>query len=258
MTTPNVLLLAVLTGILHAQGPLTPSGPPEATMKTLDQIEPRTPISSLPYTISQSGSYYFTGNLQFTANSGDAITITASNVTIDLMGFTLSSSAAVTGVGISVLDTGITIRCISIRNGAIAGNTTVTASGSPTTWSVNLAGFVSGISNACSHASFNDLIVKGTQSYGLVSFADYATVSNVHAEQNGGSGINTRSGSITNSTASLNGSDGIYCYFGSVTNSTASFNTTFDINAPNSAVAFCRFTTFSLTGSTRTGNYPSP
>ena len=40
-----------------AQGPLAPPGPPGPTMKTLDQIEPRTPISSLPFTISASGSY---------------------------------------------------------------------------------------------------------------------------------------------------------------------------------------------------------
>jgi len=36
-----------------AQGPLTPSGAPEPTMNTLGQVEPRTPISSLPYTIDQ-------------------------------------------------------------------------------------------------------------------------------------------------------------------------------------------------------------
>ena len=31
--------------------------------KTIDEAEPRIPISSLPYTISQSGSYYLTGHL---------------------------------------------------------------------------------------------------------------------------------------------------------------------------------------------------
>jgi hypothetical protein len=37
---------------LSAQGSLTPPGAPAPTMKTLTQIEPRTPISSLPFTIS--------------------------------------------------------------------------------------------------------------------------------------------------------------------------------------------------------------
>src|SRR6185295_16428367 len=74
-----------------AQGPLTPPGAPAPTMKTLDQVEARTLISSAPFTISQPGSYYLTANL--TVSSGNAITIAASGVTLDLNGFTISSTA---------------------------------------------------------------------------------------------------------------------------------------------------------------------
>jgi hypothetical protein len=65
-------LLAALLGVdttLHAQGSLTPPGAPAPTMKTLAQIEPRTPISSAPFTITVSGyagiSVYslYTGNI---------------------------------------------------------------------------------------------------------------------------------------------------------------------------------------------------
>ena len=44
-------------------GRWTPSGAPGETMKTFQQIEPRSPISSLAYTISEPGSCYVTANL---------------------------------------------------------------------------------------------------------------------------------------------------------------------------------------------------
>lgn len=80
--------------LVYAQGNLTPPGAPAATMKTLDQIEPRTPINqvSLPFTINASGSYYVTENLSVA--SGNAITINASGVTLDLSGFTITSTSA--------------------------------------------------------------------------------------------------------------------------------------------------------------------
>lgn len=57
-------------------------------MKTLDQVEPRTPISTLPFVITQPGSYYLTTNL-IGASGQNGITITGARVTLDLMGFEL-------------------------------------------------------------------------------------------------------------------------------------------------------------------------
>src|SRR5438477_473602 len=75
---------------VFAQGPLTPPGAPAPLFKTLQQVEPRTPIAAAPFTISAAGSYYLTTNV--TVSSGDAITITANNVTLDLNGFTIAST----------------------------------------------------------------------------------------------------------------------------------------------------------------------
>jgi len=86
-------------------------------MKTLGQIEPRTPIASLPYTITEPGSYYFTTNL-VTASTG--ITILTNGVTLDLMGFTLSKEGTASGAGISVSGTVLApCRGVVIRNGSV-------------------------------------------------------------------------------------------------------------------------------------------
>ena len=101
-----------------AQGALTPPGPPGQTYRTLGQIEPRTPVTnSGALTISSSGSYYLTGNI--TVNSGDAITITCDNVTLDLNGFTISSTQNPATNGNAILLSG-SIKNITILNGSIA------------------------------------------------------------------------------------------------------------------------------------------
>jgi hypothetical protein len=115
-----VIVIAALGGA-SAQGPLTPPGPPgTGTMKSLDQIEARTPISLAPFTISQSGSYYLTTNIAVT--SGNAITITADNVTLDLNGFTLSSTEP-SPTGRGILLSGGRAQ-IHILNGHIKGSVT--------------------------------------------------------------------------------------------------------------------------------------
>jgi len=116
--------------LLHSafgQGALTPPGAPAATMKSLAQIEPRTPISSAPYFILTPGSYYLTGNL--TVSSGGAIAIVTNNVTLDLNGFTISSTASPAG-GTAILLTGTGPRMnVSIYNGHISSNVTNTIAG---------------------------------------------------------------------------------------------------------------------------------
>lgn len=90
-------------------GNLQPPGAPAPTMKTLDEVQPRTPIHAfdLPLTISLPGSYYFTETINA---GGNNITVTASRVTIDLMGFSLVGGGIIAGVG---------TQDITVQNGSV-------------------------------------------------------------------------------------------------------------------------------------------
>jgi hypothetical protein len=208
-------------------------------MKSLDQMEPRTPISSLPFTISSSGSYYLTKNLQFTAASGDAITINSSNVTLDLEGFTLSSIAAVTGNAIQI---GGGMTTVTVRNGTIAGNSTVTTSGSVPNimWTVNKAGFENGISSNSNptpaNNRFRDLSIFGCRSNGI-NAGDQPLVESVVSSQNGTGGIVTNGGSVTNCTVSRNGNQGITGGQVAVSHCYAAFNQNFGVVSTDGTIS---------------------
>ena len=115
----RTLVMAALLCAAHAtsfaQGPLNPPGPPMPTMKTLVEMEPRTHITSLPYTITASGSYYLTTNLNG-GGAGKGIVVQASGVTIDLRGFTILNCT----VGISA---GPGVRGVTVHNGMVSGCT---------------------------------------------------------------------------------------------------------------------------------------
>jgi hypothetical protein len=74
---------------------------------------PGTKISSLPYTITIPGYYYLTGNLYYSGGTG--ITVNADNVTIDLMGFTLTGTTLGYGVNMNGRNK------VEVRNGTMRG-----------------------------------------------------------------------------------------------------------------------------------------
>jgi len=78
------------------------------------QDEVRTPISSLPYIINASGSYYLTGNLD---GSSGSINISSDDVTLDLMGFTIDGGGTIGDYGIYIG----TRSNVIVRNGTVKG-----------------------------------------------------------------------------------------------------------------------------------------
>jgi len=81
-----ILALGAMTA--YAGDLVAPHGAPSSTMKTLSQVEPRTIIDSLPYVITEDGSYYLTENL-YGVEGEHGIIVAADNVTIDLSGYSL-------------------------------------------------------------------------------------------------------------------------------------------------------------------------
>lgn len=115
----TLTVIIFMTAVSAMAGDLIPPGAPAPTMKTLDEVEPRTPISSLPYVISDEGSYYVTANLTAPIDS-DGITITKGNVTLDLHGFTLlgpGRDQGTTGTAIRVVEQ--ELRNVVIKNGGV-------------------------------------------------------------------------------------------------------------------------------------------
>lgn len=108
-----VTAVVCLTSLAFGHGSLIPPGAPGETMKTLDEVEPRTPISSAAYIINSSGAYYLTTNL-VPVGEATGIIISADDVTLDLNGFSILGAGA-NGQGIFMNDRDNVV----VKNGTI-------------------------------------------------------------------------------------------------------------------------------------------
>jgi hypothetical protein len=177
-------LLAALGG----GGPLTPPGPPEVMMKTLEEIEPRQLIISLPHTITEPGSYYIATNLTGVVGQ-NGITIGADSVTLDLGGWSL------TGVGGSLDGVFSTNHHhIVIRNGNVRS------------WGDDGIDFTQ--AGAC---RMQDLNINGNAGRGLIVNTDSQVIHCI-AQSNGKEGIATSNGvEVYDCVTGINGGHGIAC-----------------------------------------------
>lgn len=107
----TIIVAGVCAGITQAGDLNPPSGPIQAT----DRVTLNEQSITLPYTITQSGSYVLTSNLTGVSGSGGII-IAVSNVTLDLNGFTLQGVAgSLDGIG----PDGSFHRDVVIKNGIV-------------------------------------------------------------------------------------------------------------------------------------------
>ena len=232
MKTKLLLVATVSIFIIHhsafGQGALTPPGAPAPTMKTLAQIEPRTPISSVPFIITNSGSYYVTTNLTAAPGGGiNGITIQADNVAIDLNGFVLTGSGSDTGIKVPSPQ-----KNLSVRNGA-----------------VNAWGFVAVDTDLASNSQFEQLRIANSGGGLRIGAGCLATHCSVTA--NGNWGIEAGAGStVKNCTAFGNFNDGIVGGRGvSVLDCTARSNLRYGIDVNDgSTVNGCTVTSNTLHG----------
>ena len=190
---------------------LTPGGAPQATMKTLHQVEPRTAIvAGAPgvtqnanggYSLAGGGSYYLTGRL--VVNSGSGIIIGGSRVTVDLNGFDIFSGAS--GVGGYGVEINQNAEQVVIKNGIIKSGTTHSGSAAPYTFTPH--GFAVGIgsSGTPKQVTISELTISGCAGDGI--YVELARVD--HSQAVGCSGTGIRARRIAGCEARENGGDGI-------------------------------------------------
>jgi parallel beta-helix repeat protein len=182
--------LCLQPSTVRAQGRLSPPGPPAPAMKSLEQIEPRRPISSVPFTIAAAGSYYLTTNL--TGVSGtNGITIASSNVTLDLKGFAL--------VGVPGSRHGV-----FVATNAIYLNLTV-CNGSVRGWDgTGVEAF------SAENAVFKQLTISDTGGFGIDAYG--SVIRDCQVDASGNSGITANVSEIRDCVVQNTGYDGIDAY----------------------------------------------
>ena len=210
------LAACLLVAAVAFAGDLTPPGPPASSMKTLDEVEPRIPIGPLTtpgdadsiYRITEPGSYYLTGEVVGQAGFY-GIQIEASDVTLDLSGFTVRGVA---GARSGMVVAGANRVNVEVANGAFRDWPEFGASVGAETSIVRHVRF---IANGFDGLSIRSGVVEGCiarENGGSGFRAQQATTfRDCAAEDNLGDGIDSGIiSTVVNCVALANGDDGVY------------------------------------------------
>ncbi|RMD65839.1 MAG: hypothetical protein D6824_01930 [Planctomycetota bacterium] len=229
---PAAIVAAVtLVGAFAVAGPLVPPpGPISPTNKPLAEIEPRVAVNAANtpgdndatpslFKITEPGSYYLTNDIVGEAGK-HGVEITASDVTLDLNGFSLVGvPGSLDGVHVSAAVEGVTI-----RNGAAHD------------WGG------AGISGFFARRAIVERI-RAHNNGGLgIRVGDSSVVQACVVRSNGSSGVLTGTAcSVVDTVADTNTGNGLFVGAGStVRGCVATFNTFAGINAgPSSSVLNC-------------------
>jgi parallel beta-helix repeat protein len=236
------LSLAAATALLSHAGPINPpTGPVAPTMKTLNQVEPRIPIGPESVSrngvlvISQSGSYFLTGNI--TANTGlNGIEIQTDNVSIDLRGYAVIGGAgSLDGITLTQAGLNVTVFNGIVRNFTGVGVNLGNASGSFIR-DVQVAGN-GGSGLRLGQGRIQNCSAKNNTGNGFQAFGNVA-LSGCTSEQNGAAGFSAGAGcAMDGCTASLNATTGFNVGVGNTLNNcTARSNTGNGFTASNGCV----------------------
>ena len=242
---------AIACTALVVAGPLDPpAGAVAPTHKTLSEVEPRVAINATNtpgdadslYKITQPGSYYLTGNITGVA-AKRGIEIAASNVTIDLMGFTvLGDRLALDGIATDVVAANVIVRNGVVREWAqdgidFAANRVTGGEVSDVSATQNTgSGVRGGDTFTVSHCTVTGNLGNGA------SVGANSRVAGCTASLNAGDGIQTSFNCVvTECVASQNGGDGINANVTNVVSHCSSYQNTNDgISAGiNSSVSEC-------------------
>lgn len=189
------LFLALVFSVIVTTGPVSADG----DFYVVAGGGVGTKISSLPYTISTPGFYYLSKDL---STSGAGITVNASHVTIDLMGFSL--------VGTDKTNTGIYISGktnVEVRNGTVRF-------------------FEKGIYDDSGGANHRIINVRvEVNSFGIWFYGSSHLVKSCTAANNSNTAIYVDGGNVSGNVLNNNGT-GIYIGEGTISGNTV-------INAPD-------------------------